>query len=108
MGSAKEEPGREASATAPGGERLRWKVRIRPTAFRRNAAVLDYLVRSAEWQELGGPHRHYQPRFTANHFHFATDRIAWHWLTAPGIRSRGASRAICELWDARARAPHVV
>lgn len=50
-------------------ERLRWKIPIRPAAFRSNATVLHYLVRPAEWQGLAAPLGAYQRRFTANLYH---------------------------------------
>ena len=72
-------------------QRLRWQIRGRSAAIRRNATVLDYLVNSAAWQGLGPPDRLYQARFAANSYHFAADRIAMLAL-AHGNRHGGARR----------------
>jgi hypothetical protein len=80
-------------------QRLRWQIKARPVALRRNVTALDYLVNSEAWQGLGVPDRPYQARFSANSYHFGVDRIG---LLALAHSSRhGAARSFERLVSAR-------
>lgn len=72
-------------------ERLGRKIPVRPAASRSNATILHYLVRPAEWRGLAAPFSAYQRRFTANLYHFSSDRVGLLAL-AHGSRTHGAHR----------------
>lgn len=56
--------------------RIQWKIKSAPGALARNQAVVDYLMRPADWEGLASPYQAYQTRFAANQYHLAGDRIA--------------------------------
>lgn len=56
--------------------RIQWKIKSTSGALARNKTVIDYLIGPSDWVGLAAPYQSYQGRFVANHYHFASDRIA--------------------------------